>query len=462
MARRKQAEKATSEPSVELPLTKNHTDHPHDVPAPVDLSQATNKRLESGVFFRATAAYQPADQVLFYLYRVWPVIDRKLVDEDAKTHIDKFSHAIDARWLLEKWGSGDYSIYFSDAGRPRGSNKVAWTTLALRDDQHPPVLDQAELAVGDPKNKSYIEGLKARGKWREEEEGDDMGNNAAVTELTALATEALASRGEQVPRQAIDAMAEAHKRSLEMVGNPLGLVKDLLPLLQLNRGGGDTEAVLKLLVETQTRNQELMLKMFESQQRAANPATGLDDSLQQAMKVDTILTRLGRRGDRANANESNWTQYIPLVLAAFQQIAAGFASRQQPQGNVVQMPMPAPTLGHAGPASVVQMPTPAAPPVEQAAVPTLLSIAQQVTGFIQRGFSGADFAMHTCMMHGDDAYEQIRSVGDAATLIQLFASDPAAVAALAPVQAQLLPWIQEFIDYGTPEAPESTQEPAAA
>lgn len=105
-----------------------------------------------------------------YVYRNYPVIQIKTPDSKSptgfrpSTQIDKRSGSDPLSSLddvLHHYGSGDYTIRLNQAS----PNKTVCLCVikGLRDEQHPAVVDLSTLAIEDPVNKPYIEGLRMRG-----------------------------------------------------------------------------------------------------------------------------------------------------------------------------------------------------------------------------------------------------------------------------------------------------------
>ena len=110
------------------------------------------------------------DSTIAYVYRNYPVIQIKTPDKKSPTGF-KLSSQIDKRSgadpltslddVLHYYGSGNYTIRFNKVDP---SAAVCMCIIqGLRDEQHPPLVDLSTLAIEDPANKPYIEGLRMRG-----------------------------------------------------------------------------------------------------------------------------------------------------------------------------------------------------------------------------------------------------------------------------------------------------------
>lgn len=107
---------------------------------------------------------------LAYVYRNYPVIQIKVPDKKSPTgfrpsnQIDKRSGSDPLAGLddvLHYYGSGDYTIRLNQASP--GKTVCLCVIKGLRDQDHPPVVDLTTLAIEDPVNKPYIEGLRMKG-----------------------------------------------------------------------------------------------------------------------------------------------------------------------------------------------------------------------------------------------------------------------------------------------------------
>jgi hypothetical protein len=416
-----------------------------------------NKLLPPEQFFLITSQYQPREGTAYYLYRSWPVIDRKQGPNGpgAKLYIDKVAEPFDQDWLLKRWGSGDYKVCFTDSAKPRGQTQITYTTLKLRDDAFAPVLDQSELVIGDPKNSGYIEGLRARGLWQPEGDGEGEMSKELVGLVRDMVQQPHANqRGNPAEGAAIDMLKGTLEWALK-ASDPFAAMEKLAPLLQQ---GGSTAEILKVMLEQQARTQELMLKVVESVRPAPAAAPqSLTNSLEEVLKLDQVLSRLGRRGNPSSGG-SSWVSDLmsqaPMLLMLISQAAAAFrAPGQAPPVPPAPAALP-PAPAHPG--KVVEMPKPpeaSAGPLDGTAAPaaadpgSLQAIAGQVLNAMQRGFSGDDFATALSLQFGDEVYQQIRALG-AESVLLLLKSDPAVWAQFAPVEQQLSGFLAEFMAYG--------------
>ncbi len=404
-------------------------------------------RIKPEEFF-ATLASRWTGGCVLYLYRTWPVIDRKLVDPEAYLYIDKLGSAVTLDWLLKHWGSGEYKIRLNDEERPRGQNEVCWTTVKLSDPEFPPVLDVRELVQGHRDNRGYVEMLRQRGMLPKEGESvtDD---SPAVQALSELARDAVRQRTaapeSAVQAKAMDMLQDAHRKSLEIVTanakpvDPLELaarVKDLL-------GGGESMGLLlKVMMDQSQANQALLLKLLDARQA---PALSNEDQVLERM--ERWMGLLGKLGFRRGGGEPSGFSFESVMnaLPSISRLLELFvASRLAQQGVSPNLPAGAPVVPHGGAA-------PSAPPLSSE-VPmfnpvVVEQIAARVADALDRMVSGDEFAHGLSAMLGADVYDSVAQLGVEGILTALRAS-PAAWARLSRYEAQLPQFVIEFVSYG--------------
>lgn len=147
-----------------------------------------------------------ASRLVLYVYRNWPVIDRKQGGEDNNKAIDVTDTAFESlQDILHRYGTGDYTIYLKDSGQ-KGERKNVCSCFysSPRElDNFPPVLDISggginDLVLDDPKNRSYLEWRRRKGlpipgenmgaitQAQERASEEEMANNSTVETLTGL------------------------------------------------------------------------------------------------------------------------------------------------------------------------------------------------------------------------------------------------------------------------------------
>jgi hypothetical protein len=170
-----------------------------------------SQRLSPENFTRLCAAYPAREAAAVYVYRGDPKIDRRKAGHKYN-YIDKLAlddSPIDADRLLPAHGSGRYMLQLNDENRPKRLRELAMTILTIHDPEHPPVVPLEELVWEAPENRSYIQGLRARGicppTFDDQPQPGAQSGGSAVT--LALLNEVVRGRQQKPP----DVLGEAAK-----------------------------------------------------------------------------------------------------------------------------------------------------------------------------------------------------------------------------------------------------------
>ncbi len=152
-----------------------------------------NPNVSGSFIFKYWKGLSEEDQgrLTLYVYRGWPIIDRKKVGgPDAATNIGKHHSPISEDDFQRIYGSGDYKLLLNEQYLYK-KPVLQDGQYRFRSDDYPPILNLEELDMADPANGSYIERLKLKGvKLPGEDEDDSMAlaqqqqNNQAVEALT--------------------------------------------------------------------------------------------------------------------------------------------------------------------------------------------------------------------------------------------------------------------------------------
>ncbi len=84
-----------------------------------------------------------------YVYRCWPVIDRK----EGQHFLAKLSEPFDEDLLLRTFGSGKYYLRLNNGK----GNTVGSTTVSVHNLDHPPKVHPDEVVASDPQNERYYD-----------------------------------------------------------------------------------------------------------------------------------------------------------------------------------------------------------------------------------------------------------------------------------------------------------------
>lgn len=164
------------------------------------------------------------DRVSAYVYRTWPVIDKRWENPKAVLHIRKESAAFPdpEEWrseMLHRYGSGNYKIILTDDALSKG---IGQTVIPdLRDPEYPPVIDNLdELVMDDPANQSFLENLRQKGILPGQKEENDMAAGemaAALTGTIDKLTDKLSERQkEPAPAQPVTSPTDSAKETVAM------------------------------------------------------------------------------------------------------------------------------------------------------------------------------------------------------------------------------------------------------
>lgn len=247
------------------------------------------------------------NSTIAYVYRNYPVIQIKTPDSKSPTGF-KLSSQIDKRSgadpltslddVLHYYGSGNYTIRFNQANP---SKAVCMCIIqGLRDEQHPPVLDPTTLAIEDPANKPYIEGLRMRGikipgvdPMEEDMAGHEAIDRMAGTiERLSERNAALANRPPAAPpvvkQQDDGIVAKAFSTSMDMMANVSAVQNKML-----------TDAVAKVQEVNSTANDPLaMLDKLAGVLKSLAPAPVVQHQQSGPSPADMLLQASIARADK--------------------------------------------------------------------------------------------------------------------------------------------------------------------
>lgn len=437
----------------------------------------------SAEFFEMVRNHPTKEAILCYVYRLWPIIDRKLSGQ-ANKYIDKLTaDTITEDYLLQAHGTGKYRLELFDAGAGKYGNRVAQTKVEFPyDADRPPVLgpQNRELVLGHPQNASFEQALKLRGLLPGSEEDDMNEKNAgaasAVSSLTATVAD-LAGRLADSPKQAageLSAISQVITLAEKMAGNRVDPLDQAAKLKEL-MGGDNT--LLKLLLDNQAKMTELLMK--NSTPAAAAPAGG-GGVLDQLDTLTAVLDRLGGLSSRGGGGGSSWVSDLlkaaPALLGAFSSaMTAAAVMRGGGPAGVAGLPGPGGLPAHlapmaAAPPAGFDFGFPAAPTMAPAAAPVsaggfdiepeaiqmlgllglsparLMEVCNQAVSAFGRNVSGSAFAEALVTLHadGETIYELLRGLGRD-KLLAFLSKLPAE---LAGRQVEVIAWVDDFLAWG--------------
>lgn len=203
-----------------------------------------------------------------YLYRVWPIIDRKGDDH----FIARLAEVFDLDFIMKNWGSGRYQLRLNGA---RGET-IASQVVSIHNPSYPPQVDPLEVVAGEPRNATYYQVWGPRAA--KSEPSGAAGDSAAVQELSKLAGKVLDQRA-GAPAPQSDAISDATKDLL------LGMSKgrdELAEKLATLAGGSGADPIAAL-----DRAVELIKKLQPENGKAAasDPLAALDRAVELVKKL---------------------------------------------------------------------------------------------------------------------------------------------------------------------------------
>jgi hypothetical protein len=251
-----------------------------------------------------------------YVYRVWPVIDRK----HSEHFIAKVAEPIDEDYLMRYYGSGKYFVRLNN----RQGETIASKNVSLHNPSFPPKVSPDEVVATDPRNETYFK------VWAPKEtqaqptanQATAPGDNAtALRELTRLIDKLIEKRDAAPPEPRSD-------------------TKDKLVDWALKQKDKETEAndptrvatLLRELKELVTpapqpppppaadplasldRAADLLKKLQPAPAPVADPLAQIK---QTAELVATLKQTFGQDGTAQESKMSGWQEFLKEPLTEF-------------------------------------------------------------------------------------------------------------------------------------------------
>ncbi len=268
------------------------------------------------------------DRLLLYVYRTWPIIDRKRLDKDANIGI--LTEPTDEQGIYDRFGEGDYKLILSDGILYK---QVCYTLLkGFRDsNSFPADIELEDLVMEDPQNKSWIERMKTRGTKFPGDEDFNMeepvsGNVDAVAQLTATVKELAMShmKNQSTPKQdletsvgsaMLDNVAQASKMGNEIIKEAVSQASQLAivpqtatnPMEQMKA----VADMVKAIIPAPQPQQDLMpLFTIITESNKATAAAQLEAAKERAASSERLL--ISRRGELVEMRKPREDQSDPL------------------------------------------------------------------------------------------------------------------------------------------------------
>lgn len=104
------------------------------------------------------------EHCICYLYRLFPKIDRKRVNPNNSTNIDKISEPINKQQFVDRYGGGKYRLDINDIDIGKSGRNIARAYFELDWALYPPVINLEELRTEDDTNRAYVTKMVSEGK----------------------------------------------------------------------------------------------------------------------------------------------------------------------------------------------------------------------------------------------------------------------------------------------------------
>ncbi len=374
------------------------------------------QNLKPETFFEFLKAYPDWEACAIYLYRLWPVIDRKLTGHSEK-YIDVFSEPITEMDILRKHGSGKYLLHFNDSNRPGGLKQVAMCKLELNDPMYEPILDHNEVVEGIDANRSYIEGQIARGKWKRNPPAEASAAAAVPESLTASLTSAL---------QRLAPAPLEQKEAPRPDPYEIGLrIAELAQRSAPKPSADPLDLALKIVSLMKERKESDPLELY-------------------AKVADIIEARAARYAGKAPATD--WSALLLDFAKALPALIQGFAAMKAASAPA---PSPGQQLAPASAPAVVAQQASAVP----ASVPPEM-LLEQLKPFLLKAISagqgGDEFAAGIVTFYGEDKYREIAGLGMEG-IVDALKRQADIWSLLSPYESEVRSFVGDFLAYGQPD-----------
>ncbi|PJF28485.1 MAG: hypothetical protein CUN53_00090 [Phototrophicales bacterium] len=427
-----------------------------------------------GRFQRLVDNYPDKEATSIYVYRTFPLIDRRLTGHEHK-HLEILTYDPPAEapagtpptpypvlqeHLTKRWGGGNYRLFFKDK-KLGGHNDVAQAVFEVDDTEHPPILDPAELIRGKPKNEQYISRMLGLGLYAKDGESIVMAGQERQQSQAPITTGDL-----------LDLVREKDERST----THMVLSKALDVMVNRNAAAAAAPAasspadpmayfapMMTTFLQGQQQQQQFMFTMLERISANAAPPAPPPDPLKIASEIREQARELAQElsGRPAQSDGFDWSKLLatlaPVAMAMAtrlmqQPAAAGAPPALPPAGAPLGAPpAPAEPFAPAGAVSADQMAAMGAATTLNGQAVT--ETAGQILAAINQGRTGDQFAEAFETLRGAVAYETLRQLGAEQLLELLLATQ------YGPHFEQIRPaaqkFLADFIEYGA-------MDPAAA
>jgi hypothetical protein len=396
------------------------------------------------------------DRVRVYVYRLWPVINRpkgsRFID---RCPLSFFS----TNKLIANFGGGEYRIDVCEKG---GSYDKLFTFKYTVDSTlYPPVLDLNELVLGDDKNKSYVEMLKAKGelvmedgvlkvRQKEPQKSDKQNGSDSIVNLASVikemmnfATSLKSNENKGEVEKLVSLLIEQAKLEKERSSGTLSSVAQIIsavapiltPLLVRQEDKSLTQLIqvmMEEIKETKRQNTELLSKIIESK---ADPIKSIKETaeLMEMLKNQdkkeeeppkTLTDKLVEKG----------LELMPMVASGIMQYI-GNKQQQPPQASAVAATNDMVEVNNAMDQRL------------EVLKQSVNSYAGVIANKLLEGVSGREFAKQLCGLFGQSIWARVAQYSVDEIFWALSQVPNFRLATNSISDEQLKVWIQEFLTY---------------
>jgi hypothetical protein len=420
-----------------------------------------------------------------YLYRVWPVIDKKGDDH----FIAKLSETVDEDFVLQNWGSGRYHLRLNG----RRGETIATQTLAVHNPKFPPKVDVLEVIQSDPRNESYF---AVWGPRAAAEATPAPAESTAVQELSRLVGKVLDQKtAAPAPQSNVigdataalllgmskgrDDLAEKLASHAATSGvDPVGALDRAVELLKKLQPSAPADSkvdlvgilrdeltdVRKQLAEDRAEQRRLQQELFSAKTKApalADPVEELTKSIHALTRMREIIP--GAEGIPSVTEPSGWLTFFqgPVAAVVVNEVAAplglfirGLAQKFFAPGS----PLPPPPPQPGAPAAAAPQPGAAAQSQPQDFGVFLDSITPRMIHFL-RDFDEPAVAFASWFHEGyadaQRAIDTMVSLGGVPALIAWYRTSKH-WPAVAPIEAEFTQFLADVVRWKPKAEDEAT------
>jgi hypothetical protein len=423
-------------------------------------------------FYKYLAILQPNDwaHAVLYVQDIWPVTVR------SPKYIGKLKQSIDDEYIRNYYGSGTYVCRLNDTAIPGTRRTICECTVVFRDSDCPPKRNLVDMAIMDPENKEYRDYLIREGLINPKGEIMNTGNtSAAASENVALklADALIDKSGANDPfRQfLVDQLEAQRKETAELRKLLLDQQQRInsTPPPAPAAAGSDTmfqfmqsqlKAANDLMAQREKQEHELRLERLKHPEGGGS---GKGMSIKEWMELEkSVEDRILRRVNGASAEtDDSWMGVAKSYAPAVNNIASAFVARLTTPAaaagaSAAELPAELPAAAAAGGVNlegeVQEMQT-----VFDECVEMMKSQGSHLVGAIQRGETGDSFARQLAAVIGAPGLLAVADYGTDilnAAIVEV----PELKRQLAGRQAQLLTFINAFVEYADTLRPSESAE----